>query len=783
MAVIGYIKAWRGNYWIICLLFLVTGLALTRLAYAQINPTLLKYCGHWVTVEGTVSREADVRPDYVNYYLSVRKITLGEKGYTLNGHLLVKVPAPCSVYSYGEFLRINGLLERPPEPGNPGAFNYRSYLERHGISAILKTDNIKNITRLGIEGNFLIQSLLLLKEKLLNVAKQTLDPVQSALVNGIVFGVQGEIPRDIWQIFSQTGIVHILSVSGMHVGLVLAGISLLLRLLRVPKKWFTFLCSVLLILYAALSGMGPAVMRATFMGLLFLWAHYMGRDQDWPTTLSVAAFLCLLINPLGLYDIGFQLSFLSTWGILYLYPVLNKMLELAGPLPNWLRAITSVTLSAQLATLPFTIWYYNIVSPASLLTNIVAVPLTGVILALGIAAALGGIIFIPLASLINASNSLAVEVFLRLVTLINHIPGGVIFLPTPPLPAVIAWYPFLFFMAMFLKEEKWVCLKKYFQQRTPKRFTLIAAFSLGIIIFCTAWMFCQKEKKELTLHLIDVGQGDSIFIQTPSGKNILIDAGGWNGEFDTHHGAGDSVVVPYLHRLGIRRLNTLIITHPHEDHAAGAIAVSEAFPVDLAVVSPFGFHGMLRENLNAANLQHYIDNTCELAPGYIDLLTSLANRQTPIYAVCAGDKIKCDSVLDICVLAPMFPLLKGTRSDFNNASLVLLVKYGNQSFLLTGDIEIETQEWLLKSGVDFQADVFKVPHHGSRFFSPSFFESARSSLALISVGAHNRFNIPADETIKQLKKQAMLIYRTDEHGAVILITDGKNLKVKTFKRK
>jgi competence protein ComEC len=785
-AAIGCLKVWRGNYWIICLLFLVTGLALARFAYAQINPVLLKYCGHWVTVEGTVSREADVRPEYVNYYLSVRNITLAEERYTLNGRLLVKVPAPCPVYSYGDFLRINGLLERPPEPGNPGAFNYRSYLERHGVSAILRTDNIKNVARVGVEGNFPVRCLLLFKEKLLNVARQTLDPVKSALVNGIVFGVQGEIPRDIWQIFSQTGIVHILSVSGMHVGLVLAGISLLLRLLRVPRKWFTPLSSVFLILYAALSGMGPAVMRATFMGLLFLWAHYMGRDQDWPTTLSAAAFFCLLVNPLSLYDIGFQLSFVSTWGILYLHPVLNKMLEPAGLWPNWLKAVTSVTLSAQLATLPLIVWYYNIVSPVSLLTNIVAAPLTGVILAIGIAAALVGIIYIPLASLINASNSLAVEIFLKLVSIINHIPGGVIFLPTPPLPAVMAWYPFLCLAVMSLRKEKWVCLKEFLQQRTPKRNFLIIfiiALSFGLIIFCTTWMFSQAEKNELTLHLIDVGQGDSILIQTPSGKNILVDAGGWNGEFDTRHGAGDSVVVPYLRRLGVRRLNTLVLTHPHEDHAAGAIAVSEAFPVDLAVVSPLGFYDIRYENLNAANFQYCIDNTCELAPGYIHLLTSLANRQTPIYAVCAGDKIKCDPALDISVLAPPFPILKGTHSDFNNASLVLLIKYGDQSFLLTGDIEIETQEWLLKSGVDFQVDVFKVPHHGSRYYSPPFFENARSSLALISVGARNRFNMPADETIEQLKNHAMSIYRTDEHGAVTLITDGKNLKVKTYKRK
>jgi len=772
-------KVWRGNYWIICLLFLVTGLALARLAYAQTNPVLVKYCGHWITVEGTVSREADVRPEFVNYYLNVSNISLEEEKYTLNGRLLVKVPAPCPVYSYGDFLRINGLLERPPEPGNPGAFNYRSYLERHGLSAIVKTDDSKNVTKLGVEGNFLVRRLLLFKEKLLNVARQTLDPVQAALMNGIVFGTQGEIPRDTWQIFSQTGIVHVLSVSGMHVGLVLAGISLLLHLLRVPRQWFTFLNSVFLILYAALSGMGPAVMRATFMGLLFLWAHHLGRDQDWPTTLFATALFSLLVNPLCLYDIGFQLSFLSTWGILYLHPVLNKFFNLCSFWPVWLKTMTSVTLAAQLATLPFIVWYYNIVTPVSLLTNIIAAPLTGIILALGIAAALAGIIFIPLASLINATNSLALDVFLMLASVLNHIPGGVIFLPAPPLLAVVAWYPFLCLAVTFSREKEWLYLKNFLRQRRPA----IIALSSGVIFIYAAWFLGHTEKKELTLHLIDVGQGDSIFIQTPSGKNILVDTGGWNGEFDTGHGAGDGVVVPYLHRLGVRRINTLVITHPHEDHAAGAIAVCKAFPVDMAVVSPFGFHDLQQENLNAAGLLNNIDRMGEIAPGYIDLLTDLVNRQTPIYTAYAGDKIKCDPTLDISVLGPPFPLLKETHSDINNASLVLLIKYGTQSFLLTGDIEIEAQEWLLKSGFNFQAGVLKVPHHGSRFFSPAFFKNTQSSLALISVGAHNRFNMPAGETIELLKKNTVSIYRTDEQGAITLSTDGKSLQVKAYKEK
>jgi len=774
VALVGYARNWRNNRWVIALLFLAAGFTLARLASLQIDPALFKYCGHWVTAEGVVAREADVRPEVVSYHLDVRSISAGKEKFPLKARVLVKVPAPCPVYSYGDFVRVPGLLARPDEPGNPGAFNYRAYLERRGIGAVLEVENSQGITRLGVEGNPLIRRLLLFKEKLLAVSRQTLPPAKAALVNGLIFGTQGEIPRELWQVFSETGIVHILSVSGMHVGLVLAGILFLFKILRAPQRWLAPLTSIVLVLYAAICGLGPAVTRATFMGLLFLWAHHLGRDQDWPTTLSVAALLSLLLNPLALYDIGFQLSFAATWGILYLGPVLNKLLGRFLSRPDWLRAVVWVSLAAQLATLPLVAWYYNLVSPVSLLANIVAAPLTGLVLALGFAAGLAGAVWVPLAGFINASTSFALDIFTALITLLRTLPGAVLYVPTPSPLAVLAWYPLLGLAVVLFEEKNWAAVKNFV---FPRR-RIIAVAAAGVIFLAADWIIGHPEKKELVLHLIDVGQGDSILIQTPAGKNILVDAGGWSGEFESGEGAGDRVVVPYLRRLGVKHLDVLVITHPHEDHAGGAKAVAKAFPVELALLSPIGFS----EPITGRN-QHFfsepLNQGTELPPPYRQLLTYLINKQIPLRTVCAGDEIKCDPDLEIRVLAPPFPPLKGTRSDENNASVVLWMRYGGQTFLLTGDIEVEAQEWLIRSGCDFRADVLKVPHHGSRFSSPAFLENVQPALALISVGRHNRFNLPANKTLERLKKQGAAVYRTDQHGAVILSADGKNLRVRT----
>lgn len=765
LSLIGYAVTWRGNRWVIFLLFLFIGFIFGRLSVPQANPAILEYAGHRVTLEGVVSGEPDLRPDRVYYNLDLTQVILGEERRTVYSRVLVRAPVPGPVYSYGDILRIHGLLTRPDQPGNPGAFNYRSYLARRGINVILMASGNKDITWLGIGGNPVTRWLLHEKKKILEVHRQTLPPDKAALVNGIVFGTQGEIPRQIWQIFSETGIVHILSVSGMHVGLVLAGVLAVLGLLRVPMSLVAPAASMILVFYALLCGLGPAVTRATLMALLFLWARHLGRQQDWPTTLALAALIILLWKPQAIYDIGFQLSFAATWGILYLGPALDKMLKSFTRWPAWLHVIIWVSLSAQLATLPLVAWYYNIVSPVSLLANIIAAPLTGLILALGAAAGVLGLFSTALAGLINASTSLALDIFLGLASLVRTLPGAVIYVPAPSILLLPIWYLLLYFGTALSSAQGRSLTGSFLVKR--RRVAIVAA--LGTVLLLAAWFNQWPGEQRLVMHMIDVGQGDSILIQTPAGKNMLVDAGGWNGEFESGQGAGDKVVVPYLRKLGIRRLDVLLITHPHEDHAGGAGAVARAIPVTLAVVSPVG---QLDKKVPAVAGSTEPDF-------YAQLLSYLVSRGTSVQTAGAGNLIELDPKVEMQILAPPRPPLKGTHADENNGSVVLLLRYGQQTFLLTGDIEIEAQKWLLDSGTDLTANVLKVPHHGSRLLLSDFVEKVQPSVFLISVGQHNRFGLPAVKTIKLLQQSGAIIYRTDKDGAIILTTDGRELWVKT----
>jgi competence protein ComEC len=758
-AVTGCLFSWRAYGIVLSLLFFLIGAFYGAISNNQVNPDLFRYTGHWVTLEGVVCSEPDLRPDKVIYKLDLTRIKIGEEQSHLKARVLVQAPKQDKIYCFGDLLRIHGLLVRPDEPGNPGEFNYRFYLARQGIGIILRASGSEDFVLLGVKGNPFMRQLLLLKKKIIIVQQQTLPADKAALVNGIVFGTQGQIPEKLWEVFSQTGIVHILSVSGMHVGLVLAGAIALTKLLNITGLPGTLLISLLVILYSLFCGMGPAVTRSALMALMFLWSHRLGRKQDWPTTLFLAALIILLWKPMAVYDVGFQLSFSATWGILYLGPVISELLKKYTGWPAWIQTTIWVSLAAQLATLPLVALYYNLFSPVSLLANILAVPLTTIILALGVCSGILGLFSVFSAGLINACTSAVLDVFTAIVSLLNNLPGSFISVPSPPLIIIPVWFIVLFYSArIFNRKNASTTIRFLFEKRNALVITVVIAVTAILL-------FKAPTEKQLVIHMIDVGQGESILIQFPAGKNMLVDTGGWNGELVAGAGAGDKVVVPYLQRLGIHRLDALLLTHPHEDHTGGAAAVVKSIPTSLIIVS------------SAAQKTDLPSGASAEEDPYTRLLDGFRKKGINIQDVKEGDRLLLDPDVEIKVLGPYLRRAY-LAEDENNSSVVLKIRYGRQKFLLTGDIGVEAQEGILESGADLRADVLKIPHHGSKLLSP-FVERVHPSLALISVGKHNRFFLPKPETVKLLKDLNIPVYRTDKDGAIILYANGAKIRVKT----
>ncbi|MDD4170434.1 MAG: DNA internalization-related competence protein ComEC/Rec2 [Desulfotomaculaceae bacterium] len=782
MAMIGYLLAWRKNRRVLLILFLLLGLAMSRLAIEESETALVKYAGQQVTLIGQVVAEPDVREDKVYYLLKAQEIIRGGERFLIEGDVRLQVKEATMVYSYGDILRVSALLARPDLPGNPGAFNYRTYLERQGIRVTLLARGDKAVEKLADnQSNPVLKTALQLKQKLSSTATSSLTPAQAAVLNGIIFGTQGLIDRETRQAFTETGIVHILSVSGLHIGLALGGVVGLLRLLRFAPSFTAPIATPVLIFYVMMTGFNPAVLRAAIMALFLLWGHHLGRNRDWPTTMALAALFILLWNPLQLFHPGFQLSFAATWGILYLGPLLtgacNKLLV---SMPDrWSSSISlalAVPLAAQLATVPLVVWYYNMVSPVSIFANLVAVPLVGLIMLLGILAAAAGLLWFPLAGLINVSNGLSIDLFMKVVSFFQGIPGAVFYVPTPSLILGALWYGCLIIAGCFIAGGYHSALKKRFKIGW---IAVGVAFSVTLLLIWMPW----EGRDKLVIHFLDTGQGDSILIQTPGGRNMLIDAGGWRDEYRTGNGTGEQVVTPYLRRIGVKRLDVLALTHPHEDHCGGAAAVVKNFPVRLALVPQVDeqiFDGNIADvdvEITDANKGENSSGE-EIPPAYKALLNQMNSSGTAVRTAGAGDTLKFDRKVAIEVLSP--PEITGDlNSSLNNRSLVLKLTYRHKSFIFTGDVEIEAQSSLLQRETDLKANILKVPHHGSRLLLPEFVAQVKPEIAVITVGAHNTFGHPAQNTLDILYHNGANVFRTDQDGAVIIKTDGYSLEVET----
>lgn len=783
-AIAGYLAPWRENRRVILILFFCLGLVMSSLALEESATPLEAYAGRQIVLTGRVAAEPDVRPDKTFYLLQAQELASGGERRIVSGAVRLQVKEVNQVFGYGDVVRVSGLLARPELPGNPGAFNYRTYLERQGIRVIMNVRGEHAVAKAGDgAANPLLAAALQLKQKLSAAAAASLAPAQAAVLNGIVFGTQGLIDRQTREAFAETGIVHILSVSGLHTGLVVGGMLGLLRLLRLPPGLTLPLITPVLIFYVLMTGCTPAVLRAAVMALFLLWAHRLGRDRDWPTTLALAALAILLWRPLSIYHPGFQLSFAATWGILYLTPVLRRACgRLLQFLPEGLARpaglALAVPLAAQLATIPLVAWYYNLISPVSVLANLVAVPIVGLIMLLGILAAVGGMLWLPLAALINTSNGAAIDLLLRIVCFFQGLPGAVFYLPAPPEALAVAWYGGLIACGWLASDS----LRPAVRARAKSWAAIALALAGALLII---WL-PGAGARELTVHFLDVGQGDSILVQTPGGQNMLIDTGGWRGEFLSGAGAGEQVVAPYLRRVGVRRLDVLVLTHPHEDHAGGAAAIVKNFPVRLAVVPHLaGAAPERRTDAPAGTLTEKRgenDSVAEISLAYITLLEQMAAAGVTVRTAGSGDILKLDRETQVAVLSPGADFNESV-SNFNDCSLALKLTCREKSFLFTGDMEIEAQSRLIREGADLNADVLKMPHHGSSALLPALVAQVAPEAAVISVGANNQFGHPARSTLNILSRAGITVYRTDLDGAVIFKTDGRRLEVCTGKNK
>ena len=554
----------------------------------------------------------------------------------------------------------------------------------------------------------------------------------AAIVRALVIGDMGAIDAAQRDRYADAGLVHMLSVSGLHVGIIALALELLGAALRLPRVPTRMVSIALLVLYVAGIGAPPPAVRAAVMLGVLHASRLRQRPTDRWAILALGG-LAPLVVPRTVLDLGWQLSVAGTAALVAGGALVRRIVPRGWHgVRRTVVAGGTISVVATVTTAPLVAWSIGRVALVGPVTNLLADPIMGLLqpvlfLALCIPVA-------PIDQLCADAAHALIGAFDWIARLGAAIPGGAVTVVPSTTSAVLA--------GVAAAAALVACASTY-----PIRAILTCAASIASIVVLP---LVSGGRRVTELHVLDVGQGDAVALRTRANRWILVDAGrSWIGG-----DAGRSTVVPYIaHRGGDVAL--FVLSHPHADHVGGAASV-------FAALRPARF-------LDPG----YVGTT----PSYLAALAEAARDRIPWQRVHPGDSIRVDEVT-LTALAPDSAWAAGL-SDANLASTVLVARVGRIRFLFTGDAEGEEEEWLLaRDPGALVADVLKVGHHGSRTSTtPRFLGAVRPRLALVSVGAHNTYGHPSPEVLQALRDSGAQVLRTDRAGTIVVSTDGRHLEV------
>ncbi len=711
--------------------FLILGMLMANLVGLRLERSLLaKWVGKdRVIVSGTVYSEPKTKGKNTSFDFKVNNLEVGAKRWITNEKVRVDFKGKDRLpdLTLGKKLVLSGKLCLPTS--SPG---YRMYLYHRRIKVILYADVLKPASsqKRGFFGDVVETSRQRIKEDCQRFIKGDLAGLMAGIILGDTSDISGKLQED----FKITGLTHILAVSGLNVGMLLAVALYLLRFLRCRPAIQVFMSVVFLVFYSAITHSEPSVIRASLMAAIGLCGWFLGRKKDMLSALSGAALLLLIYDPFLVYSVSFQLSFAATLAIILIYPVLELRLE-EIKVPVWLRGAASVSLAAQLGVVPILVYYFNQISVISLMANLLIVPATAPVLAIGMGGWVIGFISTHLSQFIYLLNIPLLKYMVETARLLAQVPKAALDLPSPSLAAISGYYLTLGVgvYALSLKKKSW-----------DRRVVLLLLVLSAVFIWSQVIIGGVPAKFEVTF--MDVGQGDSALIRTPEGANILIDGG-----------ESLSVLHKALLKRGVGRIDLLVLSHPHSDHVGGLTSVVKRMKVGLILDS----------------------GQIHTSPLYKEFLEEIKERNIPYKIVRRGMIFQIAKDVRIEILHPPSKFITGTVSDLNNNSIVARISYSNISFLFPGDLELEGQKNIISYAKNLESDVFKIPHHGSTGgIYPLFLDAVKPGIAVISVGKNNPFGHPARHTLKHLESLGIRTYRTDEEGDVTIVCDGKKLEVK-----
>jgi competence protein ComEC len=735
------------------LLIISLGNITAQFSKEQFNPFVLKlYKENNVIVSGKIDKIELEREYEIQFLLSADKFIVNDKTVNDKINFLCKLRGNergrkefYNMMKPGFKIELTGRFKKGRERRNPGEFDYNAYLQAKGIQGIITIDSLTNIKIIDESQELFSNSIFQVRKYINKQISLMHNTETAALLRGLLLADRREIDQETKIQFINSGVIHVLAVSGLHVGFIALIFIVLFGRCNIYLR--SVLTIIGLLFFMILTGVPPSVFRATVMALVIIVAFLTNRSTNIFNSLAIAALIILIINPDEIYSPGFQLSFAAVIAIGVIYPIISRVinrLHIQSKFVRYVLLFMAVSFAAQIGTLPFTLIYFGKLSVIALVANIIVIPAIGIILSLSVVTLIVGSIFPSIALYYAATNDLIAWLMLNLINLTGELSFSHITIIEYSIYDSIVFY---FFISLLI----------YFIGRFKTKLTVIILLLLtisNVILFS----FLDDEEllpeNQLSVLMVDVGQGDSFIIKFPNNKTALIDA----GEATFYLDYGERVILPLLNYLGIEKINYGFVSHLNLDHYGGFVTliledrIGEIYkPVlDTSLTKDVRFEKFLG-NKNIP-FSYYNKQSLEIGNCKIYILSSINE-------------------------AKVFNL------SSNNKSGILKIIYGSTSFLFTGDAEKRVENILINNYQSLlDVDVLKVGHHGSKTSSSDeLLQYTSPQYALISSGIKNKFGHPYQNVISKFKSNDIKILRTDKNGAVLMVSDGERIFAENWK--
>jgi len=723
-----------------------------------------------VEIQGMVTEQPDVRDRFCLLTLAAEEVSVGGEYRQVSGKVLIRLPR-YPVYDYGDVLRVSGGLETPPELED---FDYAGYLADRGIHSIMYYPGVEILDR--GQGSKPLQWMHSVRQRLSDSLARALPEPQASLAQGILLGMRDNVPESLNRAFSRTGTAHLLAISGLHVGIIVA-MLLSLGIIVFGRQRYIYIWVALVIvwLYVLLIGVRPPIVRAAIMGSLFLLSDLFGRQRSAIIALAFAAAVMAGIQPNLLWSASFQLSFAAMAGLVLLLPRLqawgrSAVTRLFRERPALVAPGTAITdvLSASVAAIaavwPIIAYSFGIVSLVGLPATFFALPALPFIIVTSALIAFAGLFSLLLAQVLGWLAWPFLTYLVAVVRGFDALPHSSLEVTGMSPWHVWGYYAILAGVVALVNHRQ--RLAEVFSRMTSHMKNGAQRPSRAVRLFSPKWLVLPlliasvlvwslaltQPGDNLHVSFLDVGQGDAILIRTPDGHNILIDGGPCPRRLSLALGEK----LPFWDRT----IDLVVCTQPQADHITGLLEVVQRYSVKQILDSGVPYHSSV----------------------YIEWMRLVEEKGIEFNLARSGQMIDLGSGIVLEVLNPPQESFEGTSCDVDNNNVVLKLTWREVSFLFTADIREEAELYLIMERANLRSTVLKVAHHGSMTSTlPQFLAAADPEVAVISVGRENPFGHPSPDVVQRLVDWVGIdnVYRTDRHGTIELVTDGERLWVKT----